>query len=121
MSIPLKKPHQAVRIEDRYFSYDEVGNVIRESALPSKTKGGYEASDVQKEAWEMEGPKKLGEEEGYLREFTWNEDNRLKAVKFNNKIVSFLMRCQWRANQQAGHEWGNPVLQLLVLGHRGWD
>ena len=41
----VEKPHQARRIGDYYFGYDDNGNIIRESDLPPGSGEEYEAPE----------------------------------------------------------------------------
>ena len=93
------KPHQAIRIGDYYFSYDENGNVISESNRPLKAiEKAERIGDVRviDRAWGMEDAKASSNEKPlHLREFSWSEDNRLRSVITNskkavNQRVSFL-------------------------------
>jgi len=55
-----KKPHQAVRIGNHHLTYDDVGNVIRESAVPSASQAGYKKGDAPQQGTRgMEGPEAL--------------------------------------------------------------
>lgn len=69
------KPHQAARIGDKYFGYDDNGNLITESRQPPEVKGGYEAPErigevrVADRAW---GMGEDSSEDSHLKELDWS-------------------------------------------------
>ncbi|ORC27217.1 hypothetical protein B4O97_19060, partial [Marispirochaeta aestuarii] len=93
------RPHLATKIGELYYSYDANGNVTRESTLPEGQSSAHEApnlstiGDVRRadQAFGFINEVESGNENEYIRSFSWDAENRLKSVLTSNgKSVKYL-------------------------------
>ena len=92
------KPHQAERIGNLWYIYDDNGNVIEErEGGHSSSENGYGGAGLNNSDdlyWTGYGfglYNSQGEEESvYCREYTWDEENRLKESSDINHTVEYL-------------------------------
>ena len=118
-----EKPHQAVRIGERYYGCDTNGNLIEESSAPIGQSEAGEApreqriSDVRRvdQGWGYEFDTEE-KENVYRRFFKWDSENRLTSVSEGADVTSFLYRCRWRADQQTRGAGRKALLQRMVDG-----
>jgi RHS repeat-associated protein len=94
-----QRPHRATKIGELYYSYDANGNVTRESTLPEGQSSAYEAPNLSTigevrradQAFGFINEVESGNENEYIRSFSWDAENRLKSVLTSNgKSVKYL-------------------------------